>query len=685
MPNGSLLRFPGGRQAFQRYVREMSAIYQRQLWIDDPDFALANDDDIYSKLERDPIIFHSLQIRTLSVTGQTWHLEPASEEDLDKDAAAVVEDLLGQIREFNQARAQIFRGALLSGRGYGWIRGSRRKMSIADRPVQNWWVPQRIEHQDKRSFHFEPTHMEVDSGTRRVGQKLQFWNIARSEWVDLLPNHLRALIRLTYENRADRLGYGQGIAVPLYLYFRAKGLAFMYLQAANEMWGQGGIVAAKIDPDREGDTSKTSEQIRDDMLDTIEDMRSRHAIVFDKNDEIEIISPASAGTDLPLRTIEYADKCMTRVILGSVRPTGGATGDGGARAQAEVEQEVTDIITQSDRSMCDEAMTEHLIRCVWDLNRANIVSIGLGKAKMPRFVTSVERKADPVSAIAIITQALQAEIPLKKDEVYTALDFTPPAEGDAVFKGAPKPEPANGGGLPFDLGPVSTFSEWDETKHERSESGKFGPKSGDGAKEKPVEITDAATGRDAIKALGVEMVSVEKGSDPQPLRVAYDALSLMKESGAFMPEHIKFTTKGLEGQANGLYYPDSGNIAFDSNILSASHQAKRTEDATKREGEPSGYLSHGDIRSTVFHEVGHLNHHMNVMRTGGDWNKFARRALSPEQTQTALNEVSVYSASQPIEFVAEVYAATFAGKKFSKEVEDIYREFLGPPINGFGA
>ncbi len=447
MTQGSLLRFPGYRAAEQRYVRELTSIYQRQTWIDDPDFALASDDDIYRKLERDPVIFHAVQIRTLSVVGQSWHVEPASDEDVDKDAAAVVEDLLKQIREFNQARAHIFRSGLLSGRGYGWIRGRRRRMSIDNGPAQNWWVPERIEHQDKRSFHFVPEHEEGgDPKVRRVSQRLQFWSIARSEWVDLAAAERRALIRLTYENRADLLGHGQGIAVPLFLYFRAKGLAWMYLQQYNEQWGTGGTIIARVDGSREGATDKTNEDVRDAYLDTIEDMRSRHAFVFDKLDEVTVLGPATGADSGPIKTIEYCDKATTRLILGSLRPTGGET-DTGGRAQAEVEQEVTDIITQFDRMAVDEALTEHLIRALWELNRPLIVSRGLGKAKMPKFVTSVDRKADPEKAIAVITQALQNQIPLRKEDVYTALDFKPPAEGEDVFEGSP-PQPV-GGGSPF--------------------------------------------------------------------------------------------------------------------------------------------------------------------------------------------------------------------------------------------
>ncbi len=435
MATGSLLRFPGQRGATQRYVHELSSIYGRDFWIDDPDFALASDDEIYAKLERDPVVYHALQLRTLTVAGQQWHLEPPTDEPEDKALARWLEELLGKIRDFSQARMLLFRGGLLSGRGYGWIRGERRRLSIDGNKAEKIWVPLSIEHQDKRSFRYDAIHGEhVEGKGRSTARQLKFWSIREDKWVALRQHELRALIQMKYMNRADRLGYGQGIAVPLYLYFRAKGLAWQDWMAGGERWGQGGIVTARIDAMEKGSTDRSNDDIQDEWLDTIEKMRSRHALVFDKADEVDVIEPSSTGVMIPADIIEYCDKAITRLILGAIRPTGADT-DTGARAQAEVEQESTDVLTQYDRAQLDEALTDHLVKCVFDLNRPAIRAAGLAKAAMPKFVSSMERKADPQKAMATIGPALQAGIPLKRSEVYEKLGLQPPAEDDEVFTG----------------------------------------------------------------------------------------------------------------------------------------------------------------------------------------------------------------------------------------------------------
>ncbi|HET6495065.1 MAG TPA: hypothetical protein VFH61_06850, partial [Thermoleophilia bacterium] len=115
---GNLLRMTGVRSARDRYLSELRSIYgTTTLELPDPDFALLSDPEIYVKMERDPVIYGALDFRLKSVIGQTWHIESASDEPADKNAAALVEEMLSGIKKFQQARLLVFRGALLMGRG----------------------------------------------------------------------------------------------------------------------------------------------------------------------------------------------------------------------------------------------------------------------------------------------------------------------------------------------------------------------------------------------------------------------------------------------------------------------------------------------------------------------------------------------------------------------------------------
>lgn len=445
----NIIRFPASRTGRIQYLQELRSIYGLGgVEIPDPDYALANDPAIYTKIERDPIIRHSLQHRTLSVIGQSWHLEPPTDSSVDKAGAEVGEELIGRIVQFGESRRNLFHAGLLGGRGYSYVAGRRAATRIAGHRGR-WWVPRRLQHLDKRQFRFQARRGERDETTGRTPVR-QVLQVARLEewnrWDDLTPSELRGLVRLTYNNRADRIGQGEGLGAALYVFFRAKGIAVRDLFAANEKWGRGGLTTVKVDPNREASKGKSNDVIVNEYLDKIDKMMSRHVLVMEKGDEIDVISPSNEGTQLILDTIEYIDKCITRLITGALRPTGGDT-ETGARAQGEVEQESQDVLVQADRQLLDDALTEHMVRCVWSLNRARLIELGLGDAAMPRFRTAVERRADPAAAIAVISQAVQAGIPLPKKEVYDRLGFTQPAEGEDVFEGSP-PTPIPGIGQP---------------------------------------------------------------------------------------------------------------------------------------------------------------------------------------------------------------------------------------------
>ena len=454
---GSLMRFPGTRAARDRYLSELRSIYGSHIEIPDPDYALLSDPEIYVKMERDPVIYTALDYRVKSVIAQGWHLEPASDEQIDKDAAAIFEELLYGIRKFQQSRAVLFKAALLMARGYAWVRGRRHKTSsLGGRTVRGAWLPSEIDDEDKRRFRYVPVHGErSNNGKRRTTQKLQFRaGLTEQEWVDLRPAERRALISMTYEDRADRLGMGQGVGVPLYHWFRQKGLAWRDWAQASERWAQG-IIAMKMNETRKG--SKTNEELADEALDEIDEMRSRHAFVYGEGEEVKVFETSGRGQQISEDQIKKIDEDIIRLLTGSVRPMGGDS-DTGARAQAQTEQETTDVMIRYDQSQLDETMTESVVRCVWELNTPLLHQLGLHGAKMPRFATAEDRRQDPTKAVAVIAQALQAQIPLRKADVYDVLGFQAPAEDDEVFEGAPPAPGGVPGGSPFDAEQAGFFS-----------------------------------------------------------------------------------------------------------------------------------------------------------------------------------------------------------------------------------
>ena len=480
MPGGSVLRFTGVRAAQDRYLSDLRSIYGTGIQIPDPDYAILSDPEIYDKIERDPVIYTALDMRLKSVIGQTWHCEAPSDSKIDKGAAAVMEEILAGIKNFQQSRLLFFRSALLMARGYAWMRGSRPRVAKLDgRVVRNPYLPSKIQLDDKRRFQFVPHRDPVGGESNRyaISQELQYYDISIQDWVTLKLAHLRSLMVMTYNDRADRLGMGQGLGVPLYHWFRQKALAWRDWAQAGERWALG-VVAMKVNQDRE--SSMTNEELADEAMDQIDAMRSRHALVYGEGEEVQVFETSGSGMQISADQIERIDQDIIRLLTGSVRPMGGDTGSSGARAQSETEQDTTDVIVAYDRSQLDESMTETLVKSLWELNRSTFTSLGLGNAGMPRFATSPEKRSDPAVSVSVISQALASQIPLRKTDVYEALGFQAPAEGDAVFEGQ-APQPPGGGGFPNPFSFAADFAE--QSRGQPGNSGQWGPGGAGGKKD----------------------------------------------------------------------------------------------------------------------------------------------------------------------------------------------------------
>jgi phage gp29-like protein len=135
--------------------------------------------------------------------------------------------------------------------------------------------------------------------------------------------------------------------------------------------------------------------------------------------------------------LRYFDEAMTKVILGSIRPTGG--GLGGSLARTEEEAETTSSIIQYDRSLMDDIITRDLVGLFMLRNKIQLESAGLGNAKKPKFKTSAEKKKDAKGSAEVIKIALESGIKLKAEEVYAKLEFTQPIEGDDIIEKVTQP------------------------------------------------------------------------------------------------------------------------------------------------------------------------------------------------------------------------------------------------------
>lgn len=428
------------------YNRSLSAAYRVWSRLYDPNYALAREPEAWEKIRRDSTIAQVIDQRLNAVASRTYRVEAASDKPEDETAAAIVEEMIKGIHGFNSAR-KLLAQAIFRSRAYAYIEGSTKLASYADTVPQMWWAPTRLRDVDPRRIRYRPIRELNEVGVEIIRVATELWSVNREEYQELV--HPEYFIKHKYEGESEqRLGYGRGLMDSLYFAWWVRTQVWKSGLEGLERWASG-IVIGKVDSFREGSTGKTNEDIRDELLESLSIMKSRHVLVTGKEDEVQVIDGGAPGHQMVVNLLKYLDDAIKNLVLGASMPYGG--GEGGSYARAEVEENSSEALVQFDRQKMDEQLTSDLIGLIWYQNRPQFAAIGLGAAKMPHFSSVQEKREDPTVAATIITQMAQAGLPLRLDEVYDRIGFTRPRldgdDPDEVFEGQAPPMPDLG--LPF--------------------------------------------------------------------------------------------------------------------------------------------------------------------------------------------------------------------------------------------
>lgn|SRR3990167_2768634 len=445
------------------YVYALASTYKSNWRVYDPDYALSRDPDIFERVRRDPVIAHAFEQRLHMIAGKVWRVEPRGDTPQDKLAAKIMEEIIDSIEHFTESRYELAQAVIVA-RTYQYMEGDRKFVSLGGLPAANWWMPIRLHDIDRRRFKFRPNWTTGKApGDNKLDVTMELYSIERGKWESV--DHPEWFIRHVYGDEEARLGHGRGLLEAIYFYHWAKGVVLREGLEGIERWAQG-IVTAKIDGLVPGSKDRTNEDVRDTWLDIIQKMRSRHALVYGKDDEFKVVESTGTGHQMVLEFVKYLDEGITRLILGSISPSG-QSGREGSYAKSKVEQDTTEALIQYDRKLLDETITRDLVGAIWRLNKPIFSFTGMACAKMPRLVTVQERNEDPHLAVQVIARALMSGIPLRKDEVYSKIGFSMPNPEDEVIEGVTPmlQQMADG-----------TTSNIQSREFERSEGGQFAPK-----------------------------------------------------------------------------------------------------------------------------------------------------------------------------------------------------------------
>lgn len=429
------------------YSWRLQGVYRSQYRIYDPSNALAEDPLVFEKMRQDPIIELCCCQRAAMVAGRDWTVVPATDNEKDVRLAKIQTAWLQNVRKFDQARERLA-WAFFYSSAYEEMRGTNQRTVLGDEePLARWWCLEQFENIDKRRF--QRFREGDDNHVWRI------WDLREGRYCDIPESDIPFYVRHAVEDREQYLKYARGLVDALYFAHYAKGIALSRGLEGLDTFARGWITA-KIGQERAASTDRTNEDIRDTWIDELEKMRARHVLAYGSDDEVALVETTGAGHKIVTDFLEYLDGQMTRLILGSLRPTGGGAAFAtGARAQAETESNMTEARIQMDQAALDDTISGEVLGLFMKMNMPTLRDLGLGDARSGKFRSIRQKEDSPETVNARIDTAARNKIPLVKSQVYEVLNMDQPGEEDEVFDwkdagGDQEGPPGQGGGaFPF--------------------------------------------------------------------------------------------------------------------------------------------------------------------------------------------------------------------------------------------
>lgn len=442
---GSALTLLGVRStADWIYSYALSSAFRSQ-YVYDPSFALMKDPDIWEVVRNDVATTSAITRSTNSIV-RPWRMEPfhGSKDPEDKRLAAVCTDALVHIRRFNARRRRLSEARFLA-RTYGAVLWKLQRVKLGDLEEMDWYIPYHIQDVDRRRIHWVT---DWDKGMQqKIGIHREMYNTNTQRWEVLPPELQGSMIEYIVGDNEDRIGNGRGLLEPIYFYHYLKIGTFEKIADGIDRWANG-VWIAKLDGLRGASTAKTNENLRQAAETVLLTMRSQHAAVVEKVDDIEVKETTGTGHQISMDFVRYLDEAIERLCNGSVRPAGHSLGGTGSRAQAETEEDTSEAFFQNDREDLDDVTTTDLVHGFLRNNRPTLEKAGLAKARPPRFTSEQVKKQDPKTAVEVMNAAL-TKVPLSRRQYYEKIECEDPGDQEEAIGPFPEAVPGSPGGPDF--------------------------------------------------------------------------------------------------------------------------------------------------------------------------------------------------------------------------------------------
>lgn len=417
-------------QSQQMYVRALSAAWRNGVQMYDPSVWLIAEPEIEEMMLRDHDIAHVMGFRRHLIAGRQWTLtlnDPdKNEREQAKMAADVAKRLLNRIKHFTQARLNLAR-AFFSGARFSRIHGENIVARYGDGRPRLWWHPVWLEDADKRFY-----RIKQHNDGKSLSAHWERWNLPQQKWDIVSEWEAMHTIRHVYQDDQATLGHGRALREALGWAWFTKVHIFEESIKATERFAQG-VLTARIDGARDASTGLPNAELISQWQEVLENLRSRHVLVYDKMDEINHLSLNSEGWQLMHTMRQDLREAIFTLVIGANLTTAGS--EGGSYALAKEQAHSTEALIQYDRETLEETLTDDLLGCVWFRNWANLCELGIQELK-PRFSIVQLRRQEPYERAQVATLLHNMGVSLSVDDVLEQTGFKRPESDDETIMGA---------------------------------------------------------------------------------------------------------------------------------------------------------------------------------------------------------------------------------------------------------
>lgn len=160
--------------------------------------------------------------------------------------------------------------------------------------------------------------------------------------------------------------------------------------------------------------------------------------IMPKEMDLEIQKITGGGEPAHLKMMEWAERSVSKSILGQTLSADTGSGGGGSYALGKVHNEVRHEILESDARQVDATITRDLVYPLVALNCPGVE----GLRRSPRYVTDLGQAADLKEMAEALPPLVKTGCQIPVNWVHEKLRIPKPQDGEAVLTVAPDAQPA---------------------------------------------------------------------------------------------------------------------------------------------------------------------------------------------------------------------------------------------------